>query len=313
MSNDAKIAALKTAASEKKQRAAENLEKAIRKLTQANQPITFADVARVAGLSVSYLYKYPEIKERIETLRKQQLRAGKPTEPQKASDNSKAAIIYQLRERIKQLEAEITGLRKVNEGIAGRLYHLQDATEIAERLKIENTELKQKLEECRRHPTSATPSELDDAKVTSLDNRRARQSNISDEIKRRLADLGIPLNSTLTKTLKNAPEARVLNAIEAFKEAMTSDNIEKPGAWLKQAIEEGWCKNEPVASQTVVETQKGFSEWFELARSQGIVKARQETEAGFMFEDSTGQWVSPQSLIERGWTLDYLRTRTKPR
>ena len=88
MSNDAKIAALKSAAEQKKQLAAENLEKAIRKLTQDNKPITFANVARVAGLSVSYLYKYPEIKERIETLRKQQLRAGKPTEPQKESDSS---------------------------------------------------------------------------------------------------------------------------------------------------------------------------------------------------------------------------------
>ncbi len=311
MSNDAKIAALKTAAEEKKQRAAENLEKAIRKLTQANQPITFADVAREAGLSVSYLYKYPEIKERIETLRKQQLRAGKSTEPQKASDNSKAAIIYQLRERIKQLEAEITGLRKVNEGIAGRLYHLQDASDLAERLKIENAELKQQLEECCRHHTSTLASELDDVKVTSLDNRRAGRSNISDEIKRQLADLGIPLNSTLTKILKTAPEERVLNALEAFKEAVASDNIEKPGAWLKRAIEEGWLPNEPVASQTVVETKKGFSEWFDLARSEGIVRARQETEAGFMVEDNTGQWVFPQSLIERGWTLDYLRTRTK--
>jgi len=45
MSNDAKIAALKTAAEEKKQRAAESLEKAIHKLAQENKPITFAEVA----------------------------------------------------------------------------------------------------------------------------------------------------------------------------------------------------------------------------------------------------------------------------
>jgi len=95
-------------------------------------------VAREAGLSVSYLYKYPEIKERIEILRKQQLKADKPTTAQKASDNSKTVIIYQLRERIKQLEAEVIGLRRVNEGIAGRLYHLQGADDLAERLKVEN-------------------------------------------------------------------------------------------------------------------------------------------------------------------------------
>lgn len=156
MSNDIKIAALKSAAEQKKQQASENLEKAIRKLTQENKPITFASVARVAGLSVSYLYKYPEIKERIDSLRKQQLKAGKPTQPQKASDDSKAVIIYQLRERIKRLEAEVEGLRRVNEGLAGRIYHLQGADDLAQRLKVENTqlksenaELKQQLEEAR--------------------------------------------------------------------------------------------------------------------------------------------------------------------
>ncbi len=220
-------------------------------------------------------------------------------------------MIFQLRERIKQLEAEITGLRKVNEGITGRLYHLQDASDLAERLKIENAELKQQLEECRRLHTSASPPELDNVKVTSLDNRRAERSNISDEIKRQLADLGIPLNSTLTKTIKSASEERVLNAIEALREAMISDNIEKPGAWLKRAIEKGWCKNEPLVSQIGVETKEEFSEWFELALAAGIVRAKQETAEGFMVEDNTGQWVSSQSLIERGWTLDYLRTRTK--
>jgi len=152
MSNDAKIAALKTAAEEKKQRAAESLEKAIHKLAQENKPITFAEVAREAGLSVSYLYKYPEIKERIEILRKQ-LKADKPTTAQKASDNSKTVIIYQLRERIKQLEAEVIGLRRVNEGIAGRLYHLQGADDLAERLKVENESLKQQLDECRHRYT----------------------------------------------------------------------------------------------------------------------------------------------------------------
>jgi len=110
-----------------------------------------------AGLSVSYLYKYPEIKERIDI--KQQLKADKPTTAQKASDNSKTVIIYQLRERIKQLEAEVIGLRRVNEGIAGRLYHLQGADDLAERLKV-RTNLKQQLDECHRYTEPpATPPE----------------------------------------------------------------------------------------------------------------------------------------------------------
>jgi len=48
-------------------------------------------VAR-SRLSSYYLYKYPEIKERIEILRKQQLKADKPTTAQKASDNLKLLL-----------------------------------------------------------------------------------------------------------------------------------------------------------------------------------------------------------------------------
>jgi len=59
----------------------------------------------------------------------------------------------------------------------------------------------------------------------------------------------VPLNSTLTKTIKSASEEIVLNAIEAFKEAMVTDNIEKPGAWLKAAIEDGAKMNRALKQQ----------------------------------------------------------------
>ena len=301
MSNDAKIAALKTAAEEKKQRAAENLEKAIRKLSQANKSITFANVARVAGLSVSYLYKYPEIKERIETLRKQQLRAGKPTEPQKASDNSKATIIYQLRERIKQLEAEITGLRRVNEGIAGRLYHLQGAEDLAERFKIENvqlktenSELKRQLQEFHLHRANLSIASPDDSKVASLDKKRARQSNISDKIKQQLDELGIKLNSTLTKTITSAAEDTVLNAIKAFREAVDSSNIEKPGAWLKRAIEAGWIPNEEIEQKSELNV---FNQWYTLAQKKKLVLASQNTKSGIMIYTNDQKWIPFQEML----------------
>ncbi len=105
----------------------------------------FGNVASVAGLSISYLYKYPEIKKRLEGLREQQQKADKPVVAQKASENSKSVMISQLRERIKKLEAEVISLRRVNEGLAGRVYHLQSADELAERLKAENAHLKAKI------------------------------------------------------------------------------------------------------------------------------------------------------------------------
>lgn len=300
MSNDAKIAALKSAAEQKKQQAAENLEKAIHKLNQENQPITFASVAREAGLSVSYLYKYPEIRERIESLRKQQLKAGKPTEPQKASDNSKAVIIYQLRDRIKQLEAEITGLRSVNEGIAGRLYHLQGADDLAERLKLEtaqlkseNSELKRQLEEALAQINSSANLQ-NNSKVASLDKKRAAKTDISDNIKQQLDLLELKLNPTLTKTIKSASEETVLNAIEALIEAMASSNIEKPGAWLKKAIEEAWIPNELVQQKSELDM---FNEWYTLAKKKKLVLASQNTKDGIIVYTNNEQWIPFQEML----------------
>jgi Family of unknown function (DUF6262) len=69
---DIRIAALKTAAVAKQLRAAEGLEKAIDKLIKTNEPMSFANVAREAGVSISYLYKYPAVKARVLELRNQQ-------------------------------------------------------------------------------------------------------------------------------------------------------------------------------------------------------------------------------------------------
>lgn len=68
-------------------------------------------------------------------------------------------------------------------------------------------------------------------------------SNISDKVKQQLESLGIQLNSTLTKAIKSASEETVLDAIEALKEAISDGAVEKPGGWLKTAIEQGWKPN----------------------------------------------------------------------
>lgn len=147
---DIRIAALKAAALAKQQRASENLDRAINKLIQNNEPISFANVAREACLSVSYLYKCPEVKERILELREQQRQVGKPNKPLTASEASKDVIIHELRERIKKLEVTIKELRKVNEGMAGKFYQLQEFQVLAERLIKENEDLKFQLETASR-------------------------------------------------------------------------------------------------------------------------------------------------------------------
>jgi hypothetical protein len=241
-----RIAALKAAAVAKQQRAAENLDKAINQLVKNNEPMSFANVARSAGVSISYLYKYPEVKARVLELRNQQQQAGKPRQPQTASDASKTIIINELRERVKKLEAEITKLRKVNEGMAGRLYQLQDMQVMVERLTVENEELKIQVGEQVLVSKNIDTDAIFNSNVTSIDRRQ--KLSVSDAIKSELAQLNIPLNSTLTKRIKVATEKRVLAAITALKDQLTRSEVTNPGGWLATAIQDGWKVAEPITT-----------------------------------------------------------------
>lgn len=65
---------LVAAAEAKKNEAIAKTEKAISELSKAGVEITFRSIAEAAGVSVSYLYKYEELKDRIKHLREQQKR-----------------------------------------------------------------------------------------------------------------------------------------------------------------------------------------------------------------------------------------------
>lgn len=270
-----KIEALQEAAASKARESAERVAKALERMIQQGQIITFKSVATGANVSTAYLYKQTDLRNRIEALRDQQKNRSKPKQPPPASDNSKTVIIYNLRAENKKIRTEIDELRRINESLTGRLYQLQEASNLAERLRSENELMKQQLDEFRRQqveiPSNAIAlANLQDLKVTSLDKKRTERSEVSDKIKLELNALGIKLNTTLTKTIKSASMALVLSAIEALKEAMASGNIERPGGWLNAAIKDGWKPNEKYVKKG---EWASFNEWFNLAKKQGLIMA----------------------------------------
>lgn len=254
--------------------------------------INFYTVAEAAGVSVTYLYKYDELKERINHLRKQQEQpSNKPISPQLASDKSKSVIITQLKKRIKQIEVENRGLRDQIEAIYGRLSYFQSAQQEVEAFKNENVSLKieidclkQQLGECNKNYAAHQPAPAPtlNSKVTSLVDKKTERSGVSDKIKSELVSLEIKLNSTLTKTIKSASESIVLSAIEALKEAMANGVIERPGGWLNAAIKDGWIPNEKHLPQDKAERDI-FKEWFDLAYKQRLVLASTKGDDGQMY------------------------------
>jgi len=243
-----KIEALQEAAAQKSQESLDRVEKALEKMIKQSLTINFKTVADTANVSTAYLYKTPEIRERIETLRDQQKNHSKPKIPPAASDNSKTVIINNLREEIKQLKAQIAELRKINETLTGRLYQLQNSEITTDNFKRENESLKLKIKELEVE-LEQCQSSLPPKVIPIVEATKISSSSIGEKIKEELSELGIKLNSHLSKVIKSKPESTVLLAISALKDQLTKTTIDNPGGWLARAIEHGWTIDKSIPQQ----------------------------------------------------------------
>ncbi|PNW50706.1 UNVERIFIED_CONTAM: hypothetical protein BEN50_10955 [Euhalothece sp. KZN 001] len=336
-----KIEALQEAAEQKKREAYERVEKALQQMLKQNQKINFQTVAHVANVSTAYLYKYPEIKQRIQTLRDQQKNQPKPKKAPSASDDSKSVIIYNLREENKKLKGQIEQFRKANESLTGRLYQLQDSSNLAERLKAENARLveenqrlqseltsaKKELEECQTELRNANP------KVVSIDSLRKAGSqeevsnpspnlpeekisnseeSIYDLIKPRLKEVGIRLSKKLNELIDSLQKEEVLNALSAVEEYLaTGKQVKSKAGLFRKALEENWTPNLTDEERQFNQVKESFGEWYKLAKNEGIVQASMGTKEGIIVLEPTGEWTPYEEIVKRGWTLEYLEQRAK--
>ncbi len=317
-----RIAVLNETQEKRRREFLDRTEKAIIKLSQTNQKLSFANIAREANVSISYLYKYPEIKQRIKYLRRQQEENAKPVKPQLRTEKSSQVIINQLKNRIKTLDSEKKELTKQNEALTGRLYSLGNTQDIIARLNGENDRLKSELEKLRAE-LEATQKELNNCqqrlvnsnpKITSLEEKRTKQSTtdeISDELKSQFSDIGIKLNKTLIKLITSVSESQVINALSVVKEALEVGKVKSKAGLFRKALEEAWTPNESDAERETKAIKSTFAEWYDLARSYGIVIGCREEDGVMMVQENTGDWCKFEDFSAK-WTLDYLK-RTQNR
>lgn len=234
---------LKQTQEQRKQDSQNNVYQAIERLQKLNSKINFHTVAREAQVSVSYLYKYPEIKQHIGELRSKQ--NSLPASPvAKPNSTSHGKVVTRLQERIKKLEAENKELKRKCEALAGQVYRVHHLESQIERLQEQNENLRGQLGK----------QEIAN-KVTPIDKKSKTKSLVSDKIQSELDELGISLNPTLTKTITATTEETVLAAIKALKYQLTKQDIPNPGGWLNKAIKEGWTKAEPLSTKPPTASQ----------------------------------------------------------
>lgn len=276
---DSRIETLKKTQESRKQDCLERVYKAIERLQKINAKINFHTVAKEANLSVSYLYKYPELKQHLAELRSQQ--SSMPVSPQaKPGSSSHAKVVTRLKERIHQLEDVNQELRRKNEALAGQVYRVHYLQEQVERQQKTIVDLENRLRNSEM-PATKEPK-LSTSKVTSIDKKRSKQLAINQKIQSKLDAIGLTLNTTLTKTVNAAASVDiVLSALTALEEALERGNIENPGGWLNAAIKDGWMPSEK-HQPTVVAERDLFKQWFNLAYKQRLVLAATKGDDGQM-------------------------------
>lgn len=142
-----KLVGLNQASQQKKQSALLKTEQAIAKLSQQEQKITIRAVAREAGVSVSYIYKYPELAYRIQQLREQQKYSLIKSDHQADSPQQQ---IKKLQQEKAKLVQEINKLRNEVDNQATREQPLTQLQAANIKLRTENQQLKQELQYTKR-------------------------------------------------------------------------------------------------------------------------------------------------------------------
>ena len=248
-----RIKTLKATQQSRKEETLAKVNQAIERLQKTGAKINFQSIAREANVSVPYLYKYPELKERIMVLRSQQSQMpAHPVNKPPVTAKSHSQVVGRLKNRIRQLEAENKELKRKNEALAGQVYRVHSLQAQVERQQEIIGNLEARLQ-------GSPKGEVIPITSKSLGQKR-------DFIEEELDSLGIKLNSTLNKKIKANTEEAVLAAIEALKDQLKRGEVKNPGGWLAKAIEGGWTKAESIPQEQPVTQPEIFKSSPELEK-----------------------------------------------
>ena len=171
--SDNYLTGLSAASQKKKQEALDKTEKAIAVLSSNRQKITIRSVAREAGVSVSYIYKYPELVYKIHKLKEQQKYSL--TVAQKAAMIDEKQV-EKLREENRQLRQKIVELEAVIERAKAVKNNLKDLRTENIQLTTENIQLKKELEYTLDNLQSARQFILEQGSL-NLERQEATENN----------------------------------------------------------------------------------------------------------------------------------------
>ncbi|WP_088889954.1 DUF6262 family protein [Leptolyngbya ohadii] len=255
---------LKRAQAARKDETLERAYKAIEHLQKTGSKINFPAIAKVANVSVSYLYKYPELKQHIAELRNQQ--SAMPRKPLKKPtvSDSQTKVITRLKERVRQVEEQNRDLQHRNEALAGQVYRLHQLQAQVERQQQTIQDLEVQLQRIRSQPAPVAAQEINVTPIT-----QAKLVQRGDLIEEAFKTSGVALTPTWNRILRQHDEQATLQAIQAYNQYRETHTVAQPAACLRRAIEQGWVPNQKSEPTTL--EQDEFDHFYADATAQGFV------------------------------------------
>ena len=265
---------LRRTQAKRKEQKKEQVLKAIQEILKQKKPLTFKNIATVAGCSVSYLYKWDDIKAYIHELQqKKETTLNSLEEPERKERPHSLKTLHQVaKDKIRKLEAEIRELKRQNEVLRGHVAEIYEIRDENERLRTQLRELtsssnssskiipirssqasKVNLEEANSAAPVKDKPAISDSKSSAINSEQAtfkkaikgkktspntKQStkNIQPEIINSIKEIGLKVSNKLKQEIRLRDPEQVKLSIEAFKQYRDSHEVKSQEACLLSMI-----------------------------------------------------------------------------
>ncbi len=223
---------LRRTQAKRKEQKKEQVLKAIAEIQKQKKPLTFKNISTVAGCSISYLYKWDEIKAYIHELQKQKQTTLNPIEEDNQDRPHSLKTLHEVaKQRIRDLEATIRELKHQNEKLRGHVAEIYELRDENERLKTQLRELM----------SPASSNKVIPIQASTKKNASPLSSGVTDpldSIIKTIKDMGIKVGTKLKEEITNREPKQLISSIEAFKQYRDSHEVKSQEACLLSMIRE---------------------------------------------------------------------------
>ena len=223
---------LRRTQAQRKEQKKEQVLKAISQIQKQKKPLTFKNIATVAGCSISYLYKWDEIKAYIHSLQQQKQTTINPIEEDNKERPHSLKTLHEVaKQRIRDLSATIKDLKHQNEKLRGHVTEIYELRDENERLRTQLRELMSPVLSSKVIPIQASGKKL-------VSSSPSEEKDSTDSIIELIRTMGIKLGSKLKSEITSREPEQIRQSIEAFKQYRDSHNVKSQEACLLSMIRE---------------------------------------------------------------------------